>query len=86
MEVCENLSLGGKDWYLPSIGELTVLYGVRSTLVAKSPGNNFTNFLNAHYWSSTEYNANVSWSLNFSSGFYDRPGKTTANRVRCVAR
>lgn len=86
-KACDDLTLAGKNWYLPSTGELAQLYGVRPALVAKSPGNGFTDFQSDYYWSSTEYNTTLSWFLHFSDGTnLSVVNKTTAYRVRCVAR
>lgn len=59
--LCENLTENGYgDWYLPSKDDLNKLYLVR----AQIPGG----FASGNYWSSSEVNANNSWSHNFSTG------------------
>ena len=54
---------GGKsDWFLPSMGELMLMY---TNLRQAGAGA----FGYAFYWSSTEYDANLAWSQFFGDGF-----------------
>ncbi len=85
-KLCKDLTLAGKTWYLPARAELDYLYNNRAKYVAKAPGNGFTNFQNAYYWSSTEYNTVDSWGLHFADGYFLTYGKTYSYRVRCVGR
>lgn len=81
---CEGLSFGGhSDWYLPARAELDYLYNIRPALVAKG---NITNFQNAFYWSSTEFDTSNAWRQLFTDGTIGFANKTGAYRVRCVRR
>lgn len=83
-KLCKDLSTGGhSDWYLPSQVEAYYLWSVRGTIEA---GGNITNFQNASYWSSTEYNTSYAWFQYFSDGdqYYDSKNNTYS--VRCVRR
>lgn len=83
-KLCKDLGTGGhNDWYLPSQVELYYLWSVRATIEAEG---NITNFQNARYWSSTEYNINRAWIQDFTDGYQDDSNKTSADRVRCLRR
>jgi hypothetical protein len=83
-QACEDLSFAGhSDWYLPSQVELYYLWSVRGTIEA---GGNITNFQNAGYWSSTEFNTSLAWTLVFTMGAQSFNTKTISLRVRCVRR
>lgn len=83
-KLCKDLATGGySDWYLPSQVELYYLWSVRTTIEA---GGNITNFQNANYWSSTEYDTNAAWNQGFTNGSQGNSFKNLALRVRCVRR
>jgi hypothetical protein len=79
--VCQNFStstLSGEyydDWYLPSKNELQIMYERRSDIGG---------FALASYWSSTEYNTNGGWKMDFSSGEMIGYVKSSNFRVRCI--
>lgn len=57
------------SWWLPSLGELMMIYAnMRKINYALSLINGATRIAEAWYWSSTEYNAPVAWTLNLLSG------------------
>lgn len=59
---CKAFSQNGfSDWYLPSLDELKKIFNI---LHKKGLGD----FSNSNYWSSTEYDANEAYRVNFSSG------------------
>lgn len=47
------------DWYLPSLGELQLIYQMRNSI------GNFSNTTTGIYWSSTEGNASCAQGINF---------------------
>ena len=63
------------DWYLPSKEELNLLY-LQNSVVG--------GFANNYYWSSTEINANTSWSFNFSLGSASNGTKNFPIYVRAI--
>lgn len=83
-QACEDLGAGGQtDWYLPSQVELYYLWAVHETIEA---GGNITNFQNADYWSSTEYDTGNARNSYFTNGYQTSSNKTNIRRVRCVRR
>ena len=78
-DICSNLVLGGfSDWFLPSIGELEIMYLNIGT------GSNIGNFVSTKYWSSTEKDDTYAWSWEFSSGYQDYNSKTSNKYVRAI--
>jgi hypothetical protein len=61
-QVCDTLTLNGyTDWFLPSKGELALMY---TNLHSAGLGG----FSNMAYWSSTEMTASFAWQEIFTSG------------------
>jgi tetratricopeptide (TPR) repeat protein len=61
-QLCTGLNTGGyQDWFFPSKDELDLMY---KNLKAKGLGD----FTNDRYWSSSQYNSNLSWEQRFSDG------------------
>ena len=61
--IASQTANGYSDWYLPSKGELDLMF---INLWTKSLGNFTANV----YWSSTEYNTNQAWAQSFSANTY----------------
>ena len=69
-------------WWLPSIGQLMMIYAnMRKINHALSLINGATQLVETWYWSSTEYSAAYAWYLGLSSGFVSYDTKAT-NQVR----
>ena len=78
-DICSNLVLDGfSDWFLPSIGELEIMYLNIGT------GSNIGNFVSTKYWSSTEKDDTYAWSWEFCSGYQDYNSKTSNKYVRAI--
>jgi hypothetical protein len=76
--VCADLVLNGySDWFLPSLGELQLMY---SRLKLQGLGA----FDNSWYWSSSQNGANYAWSVFFANGDAYYVSKLSSNRVRAV--
>jgi len=90
--ICNELKVteGGKsygDWYLPSKGELNLMYQNKAIIDATAAANGGSGFSSDLYWSSTENNSStnsVVWYQDFSSGFQQRNQKDIASRVRAI--
>jgi len=65
------------DWWLPSIGELMVMY---SNLMQAGVGE----FAPDYYWSSSELDANLAWLQRFNDGFQDYDPKSNLFKIRPV--
>jgi hypothetical protein len=76
--VCEDLVLNGySDWYLPSLGELQLIY---NRLYNQGLGG----FGGLWSWSSSQYNSVAAWNLRFYSGYSDTGYKDSNDQVRAV--
>ena len=74
-------------WWLPSLGELMMIYAnMRKINYALSLINGATQLAETWYWSSTEYSATDAWGLNLGHGLAGNTTKATyRNRVRPVS-
>lgn len=54
---------GYDDWFLPSKDELNVMYSVLSTAYPR-----IGDYARSFYWSSSEYDYNNAWTVNFKDG------------------
>jgi hypothetical protein len=79
--VCADLVLNGySDWYLPSLGEVQLMY---SRLHLQGLGG----FGGGWYWSSSQYNPTYAWAMNFYNGYvysYFYKGDNYGSQVRAV--
>lgn len=74
-------------WWLPSLGELMMIYAnMRKINYALSLINGATQLAETWYWSSTEYSATSAWNLYLSNGLAGISTKATGQyRVRPVS-
>jgi hypothetical protein len=78
--VCADLVLNGySDWYLPSIGEVQMMY---SRLHLQGLGG----FGGDWYWSSSQHGPNIAWFMDFNNGNVGSYGYVKSNgyQVRAV--
>ena len=75
------------SWWLPSLGELMMIYAnMRKINYALSLINGATQLAETWYWSSTEYSATSAWHLGLTDGSANRGTKATyQGRVRPVS-
>jgi hypothetical protein len=77
-DICANLTLGGySDWFLPSMHELQEMY---VNLHQQGLGG-FTSY---YYWTSTESNYRIAYTVSFVNGYEYNPYKNQNYRVRAV--
>ena len=74
-------------WWLPSLGELMMIYAnMRKINYALSLINGATQLAETWYWSSTEYSATTAWGLGLLNGSANNHAKATnQGRVRPVS-
>jgi hypothetical protein len=74
-------------WWLPSLGELMMIYAnMRKINYALSLINGATQLAETAYWSSTEYSATFAWFLHLINGYAGRGAKAASQyRVRPVS-
>ena len=74
-------------WWLPSLGELMMIYAnMRKINYALSLINGATQLAETWYWSSTEYSATNAWGLHLGDGYaFDYAKATRQSRVRPVS-
>jgi hypothetical protein len=78
---------GGKtygDWYLPSKGELHLMYLNKATIDATATANGGSAIVGEVYWSSTENSIHHAWLQNFNNGNQYHNDKYLTYRVRAV--
>jgi hypothetical protein len=76
--VCADLVLNGySDWYLPSFGEVQLMY---YRLHLQGLGG----FGGGLYWSSSQYDPNYAWFRGFGNGSVGSDGKNGYDQVRAV--
>ncbi len=78
---------GYKDWYLPALKELLMLYQVKDLIdkTLDTDKNEKTKGLERkHYWSSTGYSASTSWFFSFYNGGATNYGKNYVFNVRAI--
>ena len=74
------------SWWLPSLGELMMIYAnMRKINYALSLINGATQLAETWYWSSTEYSAAFAWLLYLSDGLAGNYTKAYQRRVRPVS-
>jgi len=66
---------GFDDWFLPSKGELDLLYQEKAVVGV---------FVDPYYWSSTEHDCGLAWFQSFSNGLHYVDFRTDTLRVRAV--
>lgn len=73
-----------RDWYLPSLAELHLMYQNKGTIDAVASGNGGNAFTIDYYWSSTEYDNNNAWVEDFLTGSSYLRDKLNTDYVRAI--
>ena len=75
---------GFTDWYIPAAGQLALMYLAKTNINAALAKIGGTAFESDGYWSSSEYDANGAWLVDFSSGNFYYDSKLSNIRVRFI--
>ena len=80
---CMNHGQGLYGWYLPSAGELALLWMLhRKGVICHESHDEFEDFDTFGYWTSTEYDEGNVWYVNFWSGMITKNSKSSSYNVR----
>ena len=75
----------GLCWYLPSEGELALLWSLHRTgIISHTSHEPFNDFAKFGYWTSNEYDDTQAWHINFYSGMTTMNSKNAVYNVRPV--
>jgi hypothetical protein len=87
LEYCENLSLDGRIWRLPSVNELNSIVDDSGKVAAPFiDGTVFPATVNSYWSASTNVGTlSMAWLVNFNTGGDGVSNKTTTVYVRCVS-
>lgn len=87
-QLCNKYSHDGfKDWYLPAIKEMILLFEVRGIIdeiLDKDKSDKTKGLENKQYWTSTGYSASTSWFFSFYNGGATNYGKNFVFNVRAI--
>jgi hypothetical protein len=85
-----NLNYGTgifSDWYLPAMDQCYLMFQTKYQVnkALDSDGNeSTTSILKSNYWSSTEYDATISWMFEFTTGTPKNIYKNSTARIRAI--
>ena len=81
---CKTLSaFGHRDWRVPTLGELAVLYNSRADIGGFNETGQMKN-ASGYYWSSLEVTDVSAWGQRFNDGYHDDFSKNLNSSLRCV--
>ena len=80
----ESVNHGYTDWYIPSCGQLGLIWLNKTTLDNALNAIGGTPLTAAYYWSSSEYNAKYGWEVSLSHGLVTSYNKSNCRRLRLV--
>jgi hypothetical protein len=81
---CRALSASRqRDWHVPSLGELAVLFNNRAS-IGKFNETGYVNNAPGYYWSSAQVGDASAWGQRFNDGYHEDLSKTQDSLVRCV--
>lgn len=84
---CFNDRYGFYGWYLPSAGELALLWALQNLdVIGEESHEGFVDLEKFGYWSSTECNEGYAWYINFYSGIVYSSSKKSGYNCRPMLR
>ena len=84
---CTTFHNGLSGWYLPSAGELALLWAQhRSNILSHQTHQVFEDFSEFGYWASSEYDDTNAWYINFLSGIVYKNSKWSNYHIRPIIR
>ena len=75
---------GFNDWYIPSMGQLALIYLNKTAINEALTKIGGMTFASNYYWSSSEYSSTIGFYVSFSSGSVNYNLKSYGCRVRVV--
>ena len=75
----------GQTGYLPALGEWGLAYDHKAAIVSAMTLIGGTAIKNNYYWSSTQYDSNISWLLRWNDGYLGNDYKYRSYPVRAFA-
>jgi hypothetical protein len=75
------------DWYLPAMDQCYLLYQTKYQVNKTLDGDgnaSTTSILKSNYWSSTEFDATISWMFEFITGIPKNIYKNSSARIRAI--
>lgn len=82
-----SVTVGGvtyADWYLPSIGEMNIMFQTANTINTTALQNGGTAFVQGKYWSSSENYINYAANQDFTTGTLSDEDKSFLYHTRAI--
>ena len=81
---CNDLTIGNKDWYLPSLGEVASWIDNKYTLGLALEATQGQPWGNYYYWTSNEKSGGSTWALSVTAEDIITTAKHNTKATRCI--